>query len=58
MSLLNKEPVKKNTLISMIDSIKHRGPDGEGYWTHNNIGIIHPKDISLKTIKSDLLTNF
>ena len=38
---LNKEPVKKNTLISMIDSIKHRGPDGEGYWTHNNVGIGH-----------------
>ena len=38
---LNNEPVKKNTLISMIDSIKHRGPDGEGYWTHDNIGIAH-----------------
>ena len=38
---LNKEPILKNTLISMIDSIRHRGPDGEGYWINDNIGIGH-----------------
>ena len=35
------EPIKKYTLISIIDSIRHRGAHNDFYWTHDNIGIAH-----------------
>ena len=34
-------PVSKNVLKRMTDSIAHRGPDGEGHWIEDNIGIGH-----------------
>src|SRR5687768_10255009 len=34
-------PVSINTLKRMTDSIIHRGPDGEGYWTNQCIGFGH-----------------
>jgi asparagine synthase (glutamine-hydrolysing) len=33
--------VQKKELKKMIDSIKHRGPDGSGSFLHKNIGIGH-----------------
>ena len=38
---LNHTKVKKNELKLMISKILHRGPDGENYWLHNNIGFGH-----------------
>ncbi len=37
----NKQPVSKDILKRMADAIKHRGPDGEGFWINNNVGIAH-----------------
>ena len=33
--------VRKETIKAMTDAIKHRGPDGEGQWTNENVGIGH-----------------
>lgn len=33
--------VHSNELKAMTDAIVHRGPDGEGYWTKDNIGFGH-----------------
>jgi asparagine synthase (glutamine-hydrolysing) len=33
--------VRKETIKAMTDAIKHRGPDGEGQWVHENVGIGH-----------------
>ena len=37
----NNQPVSKFILKEMGKAIKHRGPDGEGYWLNNNVGIAH-----------------
>ncbi len=36
---LNGEPVDKQKLVKMNELIYHRGPDGQGVFTDNNIGI-------------------
>ncbi|MFY0631069.1 MAG: asparagine synthase (glutamine-hydrolyzing) [Flavobacteriaceae bacterium] len=33
--------IDANELSRMTDAIKHRGPDGFGYWNYNNIGLGH-----------------
>ena len=33
--------VRIETIKAMTDAIKHRGPDGEGQWTNENVGIGH-----------------
>ena len=33
--------VRKETIKGMTDAIKHRGPDGEGQWINENVGIGH-----------------
>lgn len=38
---LDGEPVSAVTLKKMTDSIAHRGPDGEGSWIENEIGLGH-----------------
>lgn len=38
---LNGEPVPSSLLKSMADSIAHRGPDGEGYFTDGPVGLGH-----------------
>jgi asparagine synthase (glutamine-hydrolysing) len=35
------KPISINILRKMTDSIVHRGPDGEGYWTNSFIGFGH-----------------
>jgi asparagine synthase (glutamine-hydrolysing) len=35
------KPVSINILKKMTDSIAHRGPDGEGFWTNNYVGFGH-----------------
>jgi len=37
----NGDLVSSDILRSMTDSIKHRGPDGEGYFTDENVGFGH-----------------
>ena len=38
---LNKKKVTPNLIKKMTNSLIHRGPDGEGYWIENNVGIGH-----------------
>ncbi|MEK7448148.1 MAG: asparagine synthase (glutamine-hydrolyzing) [Planctomycetota bacterium] len=38
---LNGEPVSPDLLRKMTDAIAHRGPDGEGFYTDNFIGLGH-----------------
>ncbi len=38
---LNGEFINPNILKFMTDSISHRGPDGEGFWSEENIGFGH-----------------
>lgn len=38
---LKGNPVSPVALQAMTDSIAHRGPDGEGHWIHENVGIGH-----------------
>ena len=38
---LNGEFINPNILQVMTDSISHRGPDGEGFWSEENIGFGH-----------------
>jgi len=34
-------PVERSLLISMTDIMKHRGPDGSGFYLSGNVGIGH-----------------
>lgn len=38
---LDGAPVSPHTLKQMTDAIRHRGPDGEGHWIENNVGLGH-----------------
>ena len=38
---LNGVPVSKDLVKKMTDSIVHRGPDGEGQYIQENIGLGH-----------------
>jgi asparagine synthase (glutamine-hydrolysing) len=38
---LNGDPVSPVLLQSMTDALAHRGPDGEGHWIRENVGIGH-----------------
>ena len=38
---LKGREVRIETIKAMTDSIKHRGPDGEGQWVYENVGIGH-----------------
>lgn len=37
----NREPVSPVVLKRMTDAIAHRGPDGEGHYIHENVGLGH-----------------
>ena len=49
---LNNQTVNRNVLKSMSNKIAHRGPDGQGYYLKDNIGLAHNRlailDISKK----------
>jgi asparagine synthase (glutamine-hydrolysing) len=36
---LNTQPIDKNCLRTMNETLRHRGPDGEGVFVENNIGL-------------------
>ena len=38
---LNSEPVFRNELVSMVSQIEHRGPDGQGLFVKENVGLGH-----------------
>ena len=37
----DNSPVSPSFLKKMTDCIKHRGPDGEGHWIEENVGLGH-----------------
>jgi len=37
----DNSPVSRDVLKRMTDAIAHRGPDGEGHWIEENVGIGH-----------------
>lgn len=37
----NGEPVESSLIIAMTDAIRHRGPDGDGYFIEGQIGLGH-----------------
>ena len=38
---LNNQPISPDSLRLMNQLQKHRGPDGEGIWFENNVGLGH-----------------
>jgi asparagine synthase (glutamine-hydrolysing) len=38
---INSAPVKTEKLLSMINVLAHRGPDGDGIWTQGPVGLGH-----------------
>ncbi|MEO6692487.1 MAG: asparagine synthetase B, partial [Saprospiraceae bacterium] len=38
---ISGKPVSINALRRMTDTIAHRGPDGEGFWSNEYIGLGH-----------------
>ena len=52
--LINRdgEEVSYNILKNMADAISHRGPDGEGYWISENIGLGHRRLAIIDLTKS------
>ena len=46
---LNRNSVYRNLIISMTKQIAHRGPDSEGYFVKNNIGLGHKRLAILDT---------
>ena len=46
---LNNDTVNRALLKSMSDKIAHRGPDGQGYFVKNNIGLAHKRLAILDT---------
>lgn len=46
---LNGNPVYRESLKKMADAIAHRGPDGEGYYAHENLGLAHRRLAILDT---------
>ncbi|MGH9796954.1 MAG: asparagine synthase (glutamine-hydrolyzing) [Candidatus Polarisedimenticolia bacterium] len=36
-----REPVDGTRLVRMRDTLRHRGPDGEGLWTEGPVGLAH-----------------
>ena len=38
---LQSRPVENNTVLSMIDSLAHRGPDGQGVYLDGFVGLGH-----------------
>ena len=46
---LKRETVSRSLLKAMSDKIAHRGPDGQGYFLKNNIGLAHKRLAILDT---------
>lgn len=46
---LNNQTVNRSVLESMSNNIAHRGPDGEGYFLKENIGLAHKRLAILDT---------
>ena len=38
---LNGDLVSADILQKMTDAVRHRGPDGEGFWLEGNVGLGH-----------------
>jgi len=46
---INEEPVHRDLIKSMADKIAHRGPDSDGFYVKDNIGLAHKRLAILDT---------
>ena len=46
---INGEPVHRDLIKSMADKIAHRGPDSDGFYVKDNIGLAHKRLAILDT---------
>ena len=46
---VNQETVHRSMLKSMVSKLAHRGPDGQGFFVNNNIGLAHKRLAILDT---------
>ena len=49
---LNKDNVSRKDIKRMTDSLSHRGPDNEGIWVNNYIGLGHRRLSIIDTSKN------
>ena len=54
---LNKDIVSRTVLKSMSNKIAHRGPDGQGYYLKDNIGLAHNR-LAILDILESVIKNF
>jgi asparagine synthase (glutamine-hydrolysing) len=52
-------PVTQQELLQMVATLAHRGPDGEGVWVNDNVGLAHRRlaIIDLRTIAGQPMSN-
>ena len=57
----NKENVRKNEILKMLNSIRHRGPDGSNIYMNNNVALGHVllkiQDITDKSMQPFIYNN-
>lgn len=43
LNIAGSKPVQRELLESMVSQLKHRGPDGTGFYTDDNLGLAHAR---------------
>lgn len=54
-----RRTVTRNELTAMSDTLRHRGPDGEGVWLNGNVGLAHRRlsIIDLRSVAGQPMSN-